>query len=102
MESSKYRFFRKLILVTFLFAISSSAFALRCDGKIVQLGYTDYEVKLMCGEPVESSLIGYQVNEEGTHEFKIERWFYRYQDSKLYILEFVGGILVKLERAKSR
>lgn len=110
---SKFPFF--LLVAVGLFGVSD-AWALRCQGRIVSLGDTRYEVMAKCGPPSfveeryeerigisEGRLYLYDPGEKRylrpwvVQQVLIEEWTYNFgPHSLMYILRFENGILDRI------
>ena len=88
----------KVVFFVFITAYSTLNFAetLRCGNKLVKLGDTSTNVKIICGTPVD---IEHVANlKERNKIVKVERYIYAQGKGKLLkILEFRNGKLVSIE-----
>ena len=101
---------RKLALVVFLTSLFAfdSAFAMRCNHKIIRVGDRKFEVLHICGEP---DYVEVRYLNEGTRlrnpnrtleisrleEIVIEEWTYNFGSTKLMrLLLFENGVLKKI------
>jgi hypothetical protein len=72
---------------------------MRCHGKLVQVGMTDYSVQKACGDPLSKK--SFQETSHGVGVYgggfsltvNIERWIYQPTQSFQYILRFENGRL---------
>jgi hypothetical protein len=101
-----------LILTVFILISASPLHAdslINCgNGKSASLGNLKQEVRLKCGEPERTEIIGYIdriVSEERIRVMKIEEWIYSvsyYGGINYYSLVFEGNTLVKIQKAGHR
>ena len=106
---------RVTILIFGIFILFSTATPLYADsfincgnGKSASLGDLKQEVRVECGEPERTEIIGYidkMENEERIRVMKIEEWIYpisSYGGINYYSLVFEGNALVEIKRAGQR
>ena len=101
-----------LILFAFLFFQTPVIYAdsvINCgNGKSASLGDLKQQVRVECGEPERTEVIGYidkVENEERIRVMKIEEWIYpisHYGAINYYSLVFEGNTLVEIKPAGSR
>lgn len=91
----------RLLLPVLLALVASPAWALRCNGRIVDNGDRVNQVQRWCGEPyyVDRYSDWLVTGENRRHEERIERriedWYYNFGDSRLLRrLRFVDDVLV--------
>ena len=91
--------YKKRAITMALVIIASPAFSastMRCGNKVVVVGDTTTEVKIICGKPFDSQSTG--LKETNDTYVQIERYTYVFGKGKISkILEFHGGKLVKIE-----
>jgi hypothetical protein len=115
--STRNRIIVSLLSLAFLLFSASSAFALRCHGRIVSVGDRKYDVMVKCGEPtwVETreeiysetyglDLYGYggvsgiYTDLQRVVKILIEKWTYNFGPHRLiYYLKFEDDILTEIK-----
>ena len=77
--------------------MTASATALRCGSDLVQEGETKFELLQKCGPPVALEELGYTLNRLGDRELKVEQLIYGPWSGWYYVIEVVGGRIVKID-----
>jgi len=85
------------VFIVLLVALgSTTAYAFRCGNNLIEVGDFEYKVLRFCGEPMSRDVVGYQINEEGDREAKIEHWVYGPKNGRYTILIIEGGVVKKI------
>lgn len=94
---------RAALILAFI-AFAPSAFALRCDGRIVDVGTRDFQARDRCGAPywidrfVDIEVVGADQAVEYQKEVPFEIWYYNFGPQRfLSRLVFRDGVLVAEE-----
>jgi Protein of unknown function (DUF2845) len=97
-----------VMLITVVFGVMGPAWALDCEGRLVSLGHTPWEVQAICGDPIQMEdgleIILRPVYAPAGHvvdhlPMAVPKsvWTYNFGPSRLvYLLTFVEGKLVKI------
>lgn len=88
-------------LLVVVFSAASTAWALRCDNGLVDVGNSHFEVLKTCGAPVSKEVVGYTLTRDGKRELKMEHWVYGPINGYYYILIFEGGFLKEVNDFRS-
>lgn len=93
--------FARLAIFLILLAATPAALALRCDGKLVNVGARDFQARQACGEPywvdriVDTEVIGAGQPVEYVRDVPTEVWYYNFGPKRLIVrLEFRDGVLI--------
>ncbi len=105
---------RKIVICIICFLLyTSNVFALRCGNFIISGGDLKHEVRLNCGEPISTEVVGYvdivesetidgEKSEKRIRVMKNEEWIIEinsYNTTYYYSLVFEGGGLVEIRAA---
>ncbi|OZG74304.1 hypothetical protein BTA51_04635 [Hahella sp. CCB-MM4] len=91
---------RSLLILT-LGLLPSLSWGMRCGTDIIKPQDLEYEVYHKCGKPDYTSIVGYTLVGDRQREHKIERWIYEQSGDVIYILEFVGGKVTRIDWKRS-
>jgi hypothetical protein len=98
-----------VMLTTVAFGVMGLAWGLDCQGRLVSLGHTPWEVQAICGEPTQMEdgleIILKPVHDPARHvvhhlAIAVPKsvWTYNFGPTRLvYLLTFLEGKLVKIE-----
>jgi hypothetical protein len=96
MNISIYKKIALLFALTIISSPAVSSSTMRCGNKIIKVGDTTTQVKIICGTPFDSQSTG--LTQENDTYLKIERYTYVFGKGRLSkVLEFHGGKLVKID-----
>ncbi len=99
-----YRKIIPLFLSVTLIVLPNVSYALRCGGKLANVGDLKHEVLLVCGKPKSKETIGYIDKEKEGDRIRvmiIEEWIIETNNS-YYSLVFEGNKLIKIESAGTK